>query len=85
MTRWRDDEDDLDGIEDPDESDLDDDADSSDTLSCPRCGRDVYEDAQRCPYCGHYVTMDTVWYRKARWFIVAAVLALLAVLAWVFL
>ena len=33
--------------------------DASDTLPCPNCGQDVYEDAPQCPSCGHYVTHDT--------------------------
>lgn len=84
MVEWRQD-DDLDENEDPDESDQDGDEDSSDISPCPRCGREIYEDAERCPYCGHYVTMDTIRHGKAWWFVLAAVLALLAVIAWVIL
>lgn len=27
-----------------------------DTVPCSHCGREVYEDAVRCPYCGEYLT-----------------------------
>jgi hypothetical protein len=49
-----------DGHEDwelPDESDFDD--DQSETLPCPDCGADVYEDAEQCPVCGNYLIRDT--------------------------
>lgn len=32
-----------------------DDADEDDTLPCPACGRQVYEDADQCPYCGEWI------------------------------
>ncbi len=25
------------------------------TVSCPNCGKDIYEDAERCPHCDEYV------------------------------
>jgi predicted RNA-binding Zn-ribbon protein involved in translation (DUF1610 family) len=51
----------YDDIEDgPDDSDIDDgpddadidDGDDSETVPCPECGEEVYEDADRCPECG---------------------------------
>jgi len=39
------------------DTDLDDheDEDCSETLPCPSCGVDIYEDAEQCPACGEYV------------------------------
>ena len=31
------------------------DDDDSDTIPCPDCGADVYEDAEQCPACGSYI------------------------------
>ena len=31
-------------------------ADSAVELPCPSCGEGVYEDADRCPHCGDFVT-----------------------------
>ena len=56
---WTADSDDgfVDDWEDPDESECDD--DDSDTIACPQCGADVYEDAEQCPICGNYLIRDT--------------------------
>jgi uncharacterized membrane protein YvbJ len=37
---------------------LDDDCDSDDdaTVHCPACGADVFDDADQCPHCGHWIT-----------------------------
>jgi uncharacterized protein (DUF983 family) len=78
---WQDDEDELDEIEDPDESDLGDDGDSV-TVPCPDCGEPVWEQAERCPTCGRYLTRDIAADGKPWWVIVAAILALLGVLMW---
>ena len=42
----------------PDEEELGESADdgASETVPCPRCGADVYEDAEQCPACGDYVS-----------------------------
>lgn len=85
MTNWHDDDDDdQDALYDPDEADQDDsdEEDPAETLPCPRCKKDVYEDADRCPYCGFFITPAAVSSGKTWWFIIAAVLALLAMLMW---
>jgi hypothetical protein len=81
-------EDDLDEREYPDEDDdVDDDNDDDETLTreCPRCGADVYEDADRCPLCGTWLTADTSpWTGRAWWWVALGILgigALLLVLA----
>lgn len=50
-------------------------------VTCPRCGEEIYEDADRCPTCGQYVSPGTTSGRPT-WVIVAAILSLLAVLLW---
>ena len=72
--------DELDDDEYPDEDDLDD--ETSETLPCPECGAEVYEDAVRCPACGSYVTFDTQPRsgRHAWWIVVGLLAALLAIL-----
>jgi len=32
------------------------DDDQSETVACTHCGADVYEDADRCPHCGEWIT-----------------------------
>ncbi len=68
---------------DPDLYDQDPDLndDFSETLPCPQCGNEVYEDAVRCPHCGTYITHDTnVWSGRPAWWIVLGLLGVLAVI-----
>ena len=59
--------------------------DLSETVPCPQCNAEIYEDAVRCPNCGAYVTLGTsVWSGRPRWWtalgllgIVVLILALL--------
>jgi len=68
--------DDFDAEEAPDDA-ADDDL--TETTPCPSCGADVYEDAEQCPYCGTYLTSQTSpWAGRSVWWIVLAVLGLLA-------
>ena len=44
--------------ETPEQDEIDDEADhesEEDQLPCPSCGRMMYEDSDRCPYCGDWV------------------------------
>jgi hypothetical protein len=54
------------------------------TVPCPYCRREVHEDAQRCPYCEHYISAeDAPATRKPWWVIIGVILALYIVLRWV--
>jgi hypothetical protein len=44
----------LEDWEDPEPDDEDDAGD--DEYFCPSCGANVYEDCERCPSCGDYIT-----------------------------
>lgn len=71
----------IDDDEYPDEDDLDDEI--SETLPCPECGAEVYEDSDRCPACGAYITQLTATgVGRLPWW---AVLGLLAALLAAFL
>lgn len=62
----------------PDERD----EDELDTLPCPACGRQIYEEADVCPFCGEYVTHSTsVLAGKPLWFVALAILGIVAVIA----
>ncbi len=79
------DDSDFDDLDDeyPDEDDQSDDA--TDTVACPHCGAEVYEDAEYCPVCETYITPgETVFSNKPLWWILlglAGVAATLAALA----
>jgi predicted RNA-binding Zn-ribbon protein involved in translation (DUF1610 family) len=52
------------------------------TLPCPACGAEIYEEAERCPACGDFVVMR-VGRTPGRWWWVAAVLALVGMVLYV--
>ena len=70
----------------PEDEYLDDDYvddESTDTVACPECGAEVYEDAVRCPVCGTYITtthQTSVFAGRPLWWIALAVLGILAVI-----
>ena len=68
--------------EDWDENHWDDD-DDAETVPCPECGEEVYEEAEQCPYCGQYIVHSGrgyVWSGRPTWWIVLGILGILAVI-----
>lgn len=51
------------------------DDDDSETISCPVCKADVYEDAEQCSACGNYITRNTAV--QPMWWWTAVVLLVL--------
>ncbi len=64
-----------------DDIDDDEDWDDDETIECPHCGEPVYDDAERCPDCGLYLSREDAPYRKP-WWVVAGVVACLAMVTW---
>ena len=59
----------------------DDSDELSETVSCPECGDDIYEDAVQCPVCGAYITHTTSpWVGRPAWWIWLALFGILATL-----
>jgi hypothetical protein len=74
---------DFDEHDDPDEPESWADDDDL-TEPCPHCSHPVYDDAERCPSCGSYLSREDTPHRKP-WWVVAGVLACLAmVVFWIF-
>lgn len=70
--------------EDDDVEDWDEDSEDT-TYPCPYCKADVYEDAERCPNCGKYLSdEDAPPASRPWWFVIALILALGMVLLWTF-
>ncbi len=67
----------------PDEDDYDDDyEESNETVPCPECGTEIYEDAVQCPVCEAYVTHHHgAWSGRPIWWIVLGLLGVAAVVA----
>ena len=85
-TRWSDDDLDDDEFpdEDWDEDDIGEQDDEAEVLPCPHCGADVYEDAPKCPACGHYITFESsLWSSRPWWWILLGLLGIAAVI-WAF-
>jgi predicted nucleic acid-binding Zn ribbon protein len=73
---WDDSEDDYAGF---DTSGEDEDA----TLPCPACGAEIYDDAERCPKCGHYLSReDQPRAKTPTWIIAGAIVCLVIVALW---
>lgn len=67
---------------DDDEDNWPDDDAPAETIPCPACGADVYEEADQCPACGEFIVADTaVFSNKPSWYVVLAVLGIIAVIA----
>lgn len=52
------------------------DDDPSQTLPCPSCHAEIYEDAEQCPICGNYITRE--YSLRGVWWWTALVLLILA-------
>lgn len=53
--------------------------DTSETVPCPECGVEIYEESERCPACGWYVThRHSVWHGRPTWWILLGVLGIAA-------
>ena len=77
----RDHEADLDEWEYPDASDDDG---MDETIPCPYCEKPIYEEAERCLFCGHYISIEDAPRRYSWWFILGFLLSMVVVLGWVF-
>jgi hypothetical protein len=79
MPRTDDSDDDFEGGWDDEGDDLPDDSAAA-TITCPYCGEDIYEDAQRCPHCDQYISAETSGASPKPWWVIAGVVVLLYVL-----
>ena len=73
---------DLDAREYP-EPDLDTNG-AEDTVPCPYCRRHIYEEAERCSYCGQYLSQEEdAPLKRPPWMIIGALICLAIVLIWI--
>ncbi len=68
---WSDDDLEDDEFSADDEYDADElDDDQTALAECPRCGVDIYEDAEQCPLCGEWITHNTsAWGGRPWWWV----------------
>jgi len=82
---YRDDDDDGDDDDAWDSEDGEDEAEDEETVTCPGCGREMYDDSPRCPSCGRYVSAeDFASGGKPVWVVVTAAVCLAVVAWWLF-
>jgi hypothetical protein len=56
--------------------------DDDTTDECPYCRASIYEDSVRCPACGNYLSQEDAPSGHSWFFIVCAILCLIAALGW---
>jgi hypothetical protein len=79
-TEWFDDP--TDSLSDHEFPDEDDPREGpSETLPCPECGAEVYEESPQCPHCGSYVVFSThPFHGRSWWWIGLGILGIFAVI-----
>lgn len=61
-----------------------DEGDDDPTMPCPHCQEPIFDEAERCPHCGKYISAeDAPPSRKAWWIILGAIFCLFAVYLWI--
>jgi len=50
------------------------------TVPCPHCGEDIFDDADQCPYCQHYISAADLKKQIPTWVIVLIVLTIVSFL-----
>ena len=68
-----------------DSNDEDEDWDDEDNVApCGNCGQDIYDDAERCPYCGEYISReDRRFTGKPWWIILGVLLSFFVIYGWI--
>lgn len=70
--------------EDGDDEDDFGDEGEAETIPCPYCRKPIFEESERCPSCGNYITEEDPGGSRHSWWIIAGVILCLAVaLMWV--
>jgi hypothetical protein len=55
----------------------------TETVPCPSCRQPVYEEAQRCPHCGNYISEEDAPGRLPGWMILGVLVCLGVVVGWI--
>lgn len=68
--------------DDPDaplDQDLDND-EEDELIDCPACGQSIYDDTEKCPYCGDWIVATAGSTARNRIWILGAILALMSMI-----
>jgi uncharacterized protein (DUF983 family) len=71
--------------DDLDDDSIGEDGDSSDavTMPCPHCFGTIYDDSERCPHCGEYLSREDLPYRPRLWIVMTVGICLVVVATWI--
>lgn len=69
----------LDSSEFPDP----DDSQGDDLVSCPHCRAMIFEESERCPACGQYLSREDAPGFKPWWIVLGVVLSLAVTIFWI--
>jgi hypothetical protein len=71
--------------DDLDDDSIGEDDDSSDavTMPCPHCFGTIYDDSERCPHCGEYLSHEDQPYRPRLWIVMTVGICLVVVATWI--
>ena len=58
------------------------DDDDDDLIACPYCREPIYEESERCPSCGKYLSVEDAPRGLPTWVLIGVVLALLVSMFW---
>lgn len=57
-------------------------SEDDDLVPCPNCKARIYEDSERCPECGYYLSEEDVPSSRPLWIVLGTVAALAVALLW---
>jgi len=64
-----------------DEDGSDQDEETNETIVCPACGAEIYEESVQCPECEQYISPNTsAWANRPWWWVALGLLGVLAAL-----
>jgi hypothetical protein len=72
-------------VDDDDYAGFDTSSDDDDTtIPCPHCGAEIYDDAERCPECGEYLSHENAptTSNKPWWIVIGVLFCLAIVILW---
>ena len=52
-------------------------------MPCPHCLGTIYDDSERCPHCGQYLSREDAPRRRPWWIVVGVVVCLVIVYRWI--
>jgi hypothetical protein len=58
------------------------DGDDDPTMECPHCHEMIFDESERCPACGKYLSAEDAPVRKPLWIVITALICLVVAVLW---